>query len=74
MCSDQKWAEEKKMGSFLSVSRGSDEPLKFLEVHYKGDSSGSDPIAIVGKGVTFDRFIQAYVRCVLYTYHISLHF
>ena len=33
---DLKWAEEKKMGSFISVSRGSDEPLRFLELHYKG--------------------------------------
>lgn len=33
---DLAWAEEKKMGSFISVSRGSDEPLRFLELHYKG--------------------------------------
>lgn len=33
---DLKWAEEKKMGSFISVSRGSDEPLRFLELRYNG--------------------------------------
>ena len=44
------------MGSFLSVAAGSDEPLKFLQVHYKGADSATAPIAIVGKGVTFDRF------------------
>lgn len=33
---DLKWAEEHKMGSFISVSRGSDEPLRFLELTYHG--------------------------------------
>ncbi|KAK0085323.1 hypothetical protein PV325_005433 [Microctonus aethiopoides] len=51
---DKAWAEEKKMGSFLSVSRGSIEPPKFLEIHYKGGSPSDAPIAFVGKGVTFD--------------------
>ena len=52
---DKSWAEEKKMGAFLSVSRGSEEPLKFVEVEYRGGEPNSPPIAIVGKGVTFDR-------------------
>ena len=43
------------MGSFLSVSNGSDEPPKFLEVEYKGGSEGEAPLAVVGKGITFDR-------------------
>jgi len=32
------WAKEKKMGAFISVNAGSadHEPLRFLEVHYKG--------------------------------------
>ncbi|KAK4046983.1 hypothetical protein OIV83_005669 [Microbotryomycetes sp. JL201] len=51
---DLAWAESKKMGSFISVSRGSDEPLRFLEVHYNGGKSGEAPIAFVGKGITFD--------------------
>lgn len=51
---DQKWAEEKKMGSFLSVSRGSQEPLKFLHITYKGGCEGDSPYVLVGKGVTFD--------------------
>ncbi|EXX69642.1 leucine aminopeptidase [Rhizophagus irregularis DAOM 181602=DAOM 197198] len=51
---DEKWAEEKKMGSFLSVGRGSNEPSKFLEIHYKGGKEGDKPLALVGKGVTFD--------------------
>ena len=52
---DQSWAESQKMGSFLSVSRGSLEPLRFLELSYEnaGDES-LPPIALVGKGITFD--------------------
>ncbi|XP_077290823.1 cytosol aminopeptidase-like [Arctopsyche grandis] len=52
---DQKWAEDKKMFSFLSVARGSDEPPKFLEIAYKSpDFKGDKPVVLVGKGVTFD--------------------
>ena len=52
---DQAWAEEMKMGSFISVSRGSAEPLRFVEIHYKGAEEGKGlPVAFVGKGVTFD--------------------
>lgn len=53
---DRKWAEEQKMGSFLSVNQGSSkaEPPIFLELTYNGDPSGSAPVALVGKGITFD--------------------
>ncbi|KAL6446421.1 hypothetical protein ACFW04_001178 [Cataglyphis niger] len=52
---DKSWAEQKKMGSFLSVARGSSEPPKFLEINYKGAGNPSEsPIMFVGKGVTFD--------------------
>ncbi|KZC05947.1 Cytosol aminopeptidase, partial [Dufourea novaeangliae] len=51
---DKEWAEQKKMGSFLSVSHGSCEPPKFVEIHYKGADDNSQPIVFVGKGVTFD--------------------
>ncbi|KAF9437124.1 bleomycin hydrolase [Entomortierella beljakovae] len=51
---DQSWAEEKKMGAFLSVAKGSDEPLKFLEIEYNGGNAGDKPLALIGKGVTFD--------------------
>jgi leucyl aminopeptidase len=33
---DQAWAEGLGMGAFLSVARGSYEPLKFLEMKYNG--------------------------------------
>jgi len=51
---DEKWAEEKKMGAFLSVTRGSEEPAKFLEIIYKGDAAENTEVVLVGKGVTFD--------------------
>ena len=51
---EESWAREKGMGSFLSVSRGSAEPPKFLELHYNGAEAESEPIVLVGKGVTFD--------------------
>ncbi|KIJ49870.1 hypothetical protein M422DRAFT_27571 [Sphaerobolus stellatus SS14] len=52
---DEAWAKEKGMGSFLSVTKGTDEPAKFLEIHYNGHPDPqSQPLAFVGKGVTFD--------------------
>jgi len=50
---DEAWAKEQGMGSFLSVSRGSIEPAKFLEMTYNGGGD-SKPVVLVGKGVTFD--------------------
>lgn len=51
---DKEWAKQMGMNAFLSVAQGSQEPPKFLEVHYK--PKGDEPIDIVfvGKGVTFD--------------------
>ncbi len=47
---DLAWAEEKKMGAFISVNRGSSdhEPLRFLELHYKGakDKDEGEPIRL----------------------------
>jgi aminopeptidase len=51
---DVKWAEEKKMGAFLSVTHGAVEPAKFLEIHYKGADEQQRPFVFVGKGITFD--------------------
>ncbi|KAL3865077.1 hypothetical protein ACJMK2_006710 [Sinanodonta woodiana] len=50
---DKEWIENKKMGAFLSVTKGSSEPPKFLEIEYKG-SKGENHISLVGKGITFD--------------------
>ncbi|KLO16601.1 leucine aminopeptidase [Schizopora paradoxa] len=52
---DEAWAREKGMNTFLSVAKGSNEPAKFLEVHYSGaPQKDARPVAFVGKGVTFD--------------------
>jgi len=43
------------MNTFLSVTRGTDEPAKFLEIHYNGAADKSaTPVVFVGKGITFD--------------------
>jgi leucyl aminopeptidase len=49
---DEDQMQELKMGSLLSVSRGSRQPAKFIIAEYKG--SEAKPIVLVGKGVTFD--------------------
>ncbi|KAH7911619.1 cytosol aminopeptidase family, catalytic domain-containing protein [Hygrophoropsis aurantiaca] len=52
---DEAWAAKKGMNTFLSVTKGTDEPAKFLEIHYKGaPSKDAQPLAFVGKGITFD--------------------
>ncbi|KAJ2721939.1 hypothetical protein GGI07_003643 [Coemansia sp. Benny D115] len=52
---DQAWVEEQRMGGLLAVSRGSEEPLRFVEIIYRGDPSSNEvPLALVGKGITFD--------------------
>jgi len=40
------------MGAYLSVAHGSDQPPKFIVLHYKG--SKDSPIVLIGKSVTFD--------------------
>ena len=42
------------MGSFLSVGHGSDEPSRMMVIEYKGGSANEKPVALVGKGITFD--------------------
>ncbi|OIO47127.1 MAG: hypothetical protein AUJ28_01225 [Parcubacteria group bacterium CG1_02_37_51] len=43
-----------KMGAFLGVDQGSEEPLKFIHLVYKPSGKAKETIAIVGKGLTFD--------------------
>jgi len=50
----QKQIETLKMGSFLSVSKGSREQPKLIVFEYKGAAKAGNPIALVGKGITFD--------------------
>ena len=48
----EKDAEKEGMGAFLGVARGTDEPAKFIVMRYR--PSDKDPLALVGKGITFD--------------------
>lgn len=50
----QRQIETLKMGSFLSVTKGSVEPPQFIVLHYQGASAKAAPIVLVGKGITFD--------------------
>lgn len=42
------------MGSFLAVARGSEEPLRFIVLHYDGAARAEAPVVLIGKGITFD--------------------
>ena len=42
------------LGSFYGVARGSAEPAKLILVEYKGGNKEDKPLALVGKGLTFD--------------------
>ena len=46
--------EKLGMGALLSVARGSVQPPKLIIVEYRGGPAGQKPVALVGKGVTFD--------------------
>jgi leucyl aminopeptidase len=51
---DRKQLEALKMGSFLSVTKGSEEPPKFIVMKYNGGKPKDAPVVLVGKGITFD--------------------
>ena len=51
---DRDKLEELKMGSFLSVTNGSDQPPKFIVLEYWGAGKKQKPFVLVGKGITFD--------------------
>ena len=51
---DRKGIEKLGMGSFLAVAQGSDEPPRFVVVHYRGAAKDDAPTVLVGKGITFD--------------------
>lgn len=44
--------EKEGMGAYLAVSRGSNEPPKFIVIEYKGGTDA--PLTLVGKSITFD--------------------
>jgi leucyl aminopeptidase len=51
---EKKDLEKLGMGSFLSVTRGSAQPPKLITLEYSGGAKSQKPIALVGKGITFD--------------------
>jgi len=51
---ERKQLEALKMGSFLSVTRGSDEAPKFIVLKHNGGKPKDAPVVLVGKGITFD--------------------
>jgi leucyl aminopeptidase len=42
------------MGAFLSVTLGAEEPAKLIVMQYQGAAASVPPVALCGKGVTFD--------------------
>ena len=51
---DENEIAKHRMGSFLGVAKGSDEPPRFLVLEYKPEGKPKGTIALVGKGITFD--------------------
>ncbi|WP_300647548.1 leucyl aminopeptidase [Paenalcaligenes sp.] len=52
---ERKQIEALKMGAFLSVAKGSDEPPVFIVIkHTPANSTDEAPLVLVGKGLTFD--------------------
>ncbi len=43
-----------RMGSFMAVAQGSEEPLRFIVLQYQGAAAAEAPVVLVGKGITFD--------------------
>ena len=50
----QKQIEKLKMGSFLSVAKGSRVEPKFIIIEHKKGKKSAKPVILVGKGITFD--------------------
>jgi leucyl aminopeptidase len=51
---ERKDIEKLGMGAFLAVARGSGEPPKLIVMEWHGGPRDAQPIALVGKGITFD--------------------
>jgi leucyl aminopeptidase len=43
-----------KMGAFLAVTQGSDQPPRLIVCEYNGAKKTAPPICLIGKGITFD--------------------
>jgi leucyl aminopeptidase len=51
---DQSGIKALKMGAFLAVAQGSEQPPRLIVCEYRGARKDSAPICLVGKGITFD--------------------
>lgn len=51
---DVKKLEKEKMGLHLGVGRGSETPPCLVHIQYRPSANKTKPIAVVGKGITFD--------------------
>ena len=51
---EKKDCEKLGMGSFLAVAQGSVQPPKLIVMEYSGGKRDAPPVALVGKGITFD--------------------
>ena len=43
-----------KMGAFLAVTQGSDQPPRLIVCEYHGGKKNAAPVCLIGKGITFD--------------------
>jgi leucyl aminopeptidase len=46
--------KREKMGCFLAVTQGSEEPPRFIVIEHKPARAKGAPVVLVGKGITFD--------------------
>jgi leucyl aminopeptidase len=51
---DERGIKALKMGAFLAVTQGSDQPPRLIVCEYRGAKKSVAPICLVGKGITFD--------------------
>ena len=51
---DESGIKALKMGAFLAVTQGSEEPPRLIVCEYRGARKNMAPICLIGKGITFD--------------------
>jgi leucyl aminopeptidase len=51
---DGDWIRAEGMGAFAAVGAGSHEDQRLIELRYDGGGAAEQPLALIGKGVTFD--------------------
>jgi leucyl aminopeptidase len=51
---DEKGIRALKMGAFLAVTQGSEQPPRLIVCEYHGAKKNAAPVCLIGKGITFD--------------------